>query len=52
MGFVYYMGNQLLFSNAVEIVQKIYHKERDDIGNLCYSLVVKFNEGRYYYWKW
>ena len=52
MGFTYYLGSQLLFSNSVEIVQKVYHKERKDIGDLYYSLVVKFNSGQYYYWKW
>lgn len=52
LGFVYYLGNQLIFSNAVEIVQKIYQKENADIGNIYNSLDVKFHEGNYYYWKW
>jgi hypothetical protein len=52
IGFVYYLGEQLQFSNAVEIVQQVYYKERNDIGNIYNSLVVKFNKGKYYYWKW
>lgn len=50
LGFVYYLGNQILMSNSVEIIQKIYHKE-SNIGNLYYSFVIKFKDGKYYYWK-
>ncbi len=51
-GFIYYLGNHLFFPNAVEIVQKIYHKDKNAVGDLYYSLVIKFIEGRFYYWKW
>ena len=52
LGFVYYLGNQILFSNSVEILQKIYNKETDDVGNLHYSLVIKCFKGEYYFWNW
>lgn len=52
LGFKYYLGEEILFNGSVEIVKKIYHKERDDIGNIFHSLIIKHSERKYYYWKW
>ncbi|MBL7722685.1 MAG: hypothetical protein JNK27_00980 [Chitinophagaceae bacterium] len=51
IGFVYYLGVSLFCSNSVEIVQKIYHKERSDIGNMYTSFTIKSYNGYFYYWK-
>lgn len=51
LGFSYYLGNELLYSGSVEVVQKIFDKENSKTGHLYYALVVKFNKGKYYYWE-
>ena len=48
--FRYILGRELMFKNSVEIIQVIFHSERNDIGNLYYSMVVKYHKGQYYYW--
>lgn len=52
LGVTYYLGTDILYTESVEIVKKIYHKERKDIGNILHSLVVKYKEGYFYYWQW
>lgn len=52
IGFAYYLGTEILYKESVEIVKRIYHKERKDIGNIFHSLVVKYKEGYFYYWQW
>ena len=52
IGFTFYLGRHLFFSNSVEVVRKIYHLDNKDIGNIYNSLVVKFHNGKYFYWSW
>ncbi len=51
LGFIYCLGEELLFSNSVEIIQKIYHTEVE-MGDLYYFMVVKFNNQKFIFWKW
>jgi hypothetical protein len=50
--FKYVLGTEMLFKNSIEIIQKISHKEKTNMGDLYYSLVVKYKDGKYYYWPW
>lgn len=52
LDFTYYMGTELIYSDSVEIVKKVFHKERNDIGSLFSSLVVMYHGGYFYYWEW
>ena len=51
LGFKYIIGSELIFTSSVEIIQKVYHL-KPDIGNLLYTLVVKYSNGRFHYWTW
>jgi len=50
--FVYYLGYNIIFSSSLEIVQKIYNSERDDLGYIYYSIVIKHRKGKFIYWGW
>jgi uncharacterized membrane protein YcgQ (UPF0703/DUF1980 family) len=49
--FEYYLAHSKFHSSSVEIIQRVFH-ESADIGDLYYSLVIKYYSGSYYYWKW
>jgi hypothetical protein len=49
--FVYFLGHEMLFRNSVEIVHKISRND-SSMGNLYYGLVVKYSNGKFYYWPW
>lgn len=50
IGFTYYLGSDLIFSNSIEILRRIYHMNRQDLGNIYFSFVIKYDDGIYYYW--
>ena len=52
ISFSYYIGSSILFFNSVEIIQKVFNKVDSNIGNIFYSMTIKFNDGKYYLWGW
>jgi hypothetical protein len=48
--FTFFLGKNLLFTNSLEIVQKVYNPTREDIGQIYYSYVIKYNHTQFLYW--
>jgi hypothetical protein len=51
LDFEYYLSQSCLFSNSVEIIQRIYSLNTKT-GDLYNALVIKHYNGSYYYWPW
>ena len=49
-GHEYYFGKSIVHRNCIEIIQRLFSKEKHT-GDLIYSAVIKLYKGQYYYWK-